>query len=356
MSSQSKIRVVVVDDSLFMRGAISKLLNKNPRFEVVGQASDGAMAVQKVAKLRPDVITMDFNMPIMNGVEAVRRIMKSYPTPIVMLSAHTTDGARETIEALEHGAVDFITKPSGEVSSDISRVGPELFARLQNAYKARVGRHVEARSTTSSLSHREKDPLKGLLKPNKQPSLGRTVVIVGISTGGPAALSKVLPEIPRVTHMGLVIVQHMPPTFTAALAKRLDSLCRIKVSEAKDGDKVREGAALIAPGGFHLEFGGDGSIRLTQSPPVNGCRPAADVTMKSAAKVFCKNLTGVVMTGMGKDGAEGMRAIKSGGGRTFVQDRESCVIFGMPKACIDLGVVDEVVALASLATTLNETY
>ena len=345
----------MVDDSLFMRGAISKLLNGNPRFEVVGQASDGAMAVQKVAKLRPDVVTMDFNMPIMNGVEAVRRIMQSHPTPIVMLSAHTTDGARETIEALEHGAVDFITKPSGEVSSDISRVGPELFARLQNAHTASVGRRSVSKSSAAAPKESPKDPLNGLLKPAKQPCSGRSVVIVGISTGGPAALAKMLPEIPRVTNMGLVIVQHMPPTFTTALAKRLDSLCRIKVSEAKDGDRVREGTALIAPGGFHLEFGGDGAICLTQSPPVNGCRPAADVTMKSAANVFRKNLVGVVMTGMGKDGAEGLSAIKSGGGRTFVQDRESCVIFGMPKACMDLGVVDEVVPLSSMASTLNET-
>ncbi len=345
MDNQAKIKVMIVDDSLFMRGAIKKILESDKHFEVVGQASDGAMAVQRVAKLNPDVITMDFNMPIMNGVEAVRRIMAQHPTPIVMLSAHTTEGARETIEALEHGAVDFITKPSGEVSSDISRVGPELFMRLLNACKAKVKKE----------SHPKADKQKRLqqLTAPKQKVLGRRVLLVGVSTGGPAALAGFLPSLPRVTDLGIVIVQHMPPTFTAALAKRLDSLCRIHVAEARDGDMIREGTALIAPGGFHLEFGNEGTVKLTRSSPINGCRPSVDVTMKSASKIFNRNLIGLIMTGMGKDGAEGMEAIKKAGGRTIVQDRESCVIFGMPKACIDKGIVDEIVSLDSLADALK---
>ena len=332
----------MVDDSLFMRGAIKKLLEEDSRFEVVGQAGDGAVAVQKAAELKPDVITMDFNMPIMNGAEAVRRIMAQNPTPVVMLSAHTTDGARETIEALEKGAVDFITKPSGEVSSDISRVGPELYRRLANAIKARLPKPAPATENKTRLQLRSR------------PTQGRKILIIGISTGGPAALARLLPSIPRTTGLGMVIVQHMPPKFTAALAGRLDEISRIKVAEAKDGDMVREGVALIAPGGFHLEFCGNGTIKLTRSPPVNGCRPSADVTMKSASSVFSKNLIGLVMTGMGKDGAEGMEAIKQAGGRTFVQDRESCVIYGMPKACVDKGIVDNILPLDSIAATLND--
>lgn len=342
MHNKSKIRVLVVDDSLFMRGAIKKMLDSHGRFEVVGQASDGALAVQKAAELKPDVITMDFNMPIMNGAEAVRRIMAQNPTPVVMLSAHTTDGARETIEALEKGAVDFITKPSGEVSSDISRVGPELYRRLLNAVKARLQKPSQAAKDKIPLQLRSRS------------TQGRKILIIGVSTGGPAALAKLLPHIPRTTGLGIVIVQHMPPTFTSALAGRLDEICRIKVAEARDGDMVREGVALIAPGGFHLEFGGNGTIQLTRSPPVNGCRPSADVTMKSASTVFTRNLIGLIMTGMGKDGAEGMEAIKKAGGRTFVQDRESCVIYGMPKACVDKGVADRILPLDSLADTLNE--
>lgn len=346
MKGSEPIRVLVVDDSLFMRGAVTKMLEQDGRFQVVGHASDGAMAIQKVSEHGPDVVTMDFNMPIMNGAEAVKRIMASHPVPVVMLSAHTTDGARETIEALSNGAVDFVTKPSGEVSPDISRVGPELTARLINAVKADVGKLVDAQQTKPTK-------LKGLTKPKGQP-FGRRVVVVAISTGGPAALAHLLPEIPRRTNLAIVIVQHMPATFTTALAERLDSLSSIKVTEAREGDKLHEGVALLAPGGSHLEFAGDGSVRLTRAAPVNGCRPSADVTMCSAATVFGRNTVGLVMTGMGRDGAQGMAAIKQSGGRTLAQSKETCVIFGMPRASIDMGTVDDIVPLDELASKISD--
>lgn len=344
MTPASKLRVLVVDDSLFMRGAVKKILDEDGRFEVVGDASDGIAAIEKVEKCRPDVVTMDFNMPLMNGVEAVRRIMSSSPVPIVMLSAHTTQGARQTMEALEAGAMDFLTKPSGEVSADLSQVGPELIEKLWAAA------HADTSKLPSSWSRPEKVAARPAPRP--EPAPGRRIVVIGVSTGGPAALAQFLPDFPRRTHLALVVVQHMPPAFTTALAERLDSISRMKVKEAKDGDRPAEGTALVAPGGLHLEFSSDGSVLLRKTPPVNGCRPSADVTMKSAAGVFSRHVIGVIMTGMGRDGAEGMAAIKSAGGRTLAQDKESCVVFGMPKACIDTGVVDAITPLDALTEAL----
>jgi two-component system chemotaxis response regulator CheB len=241
--------------------------------------------------------------------------------------------------------VDFVTKPSGEVSSDISRVTPELTARLINAAQADM---VNLKQTLAPPQPK----VSALKKPVAQP-FGRRVVVIGVSTGGPAALAQLLPEFSRRTHLAFVIVQHMPATFTKALADRLDALSSIRVVEARDGVQVREGEALLAPGGSHLEFASNGSVKLTHTPPVNGCRPSADVSMRSAAAVFGRNVTGVVMTGMGRDGAQGMAAIKRAGGRTLAQNKETCVIFGMPRACIEQGTVDEVLPLDALAESIG---
>ena len=339
--SLHRIRVLVVDDSHFMRRAITKILEEDGRFEVVGQASDGAQALELVQKLQPDAVTMDYNMPIMNGVDAVRRIMATRPTPIVMISAHTSEGARQTLDALEAGAVDFVTKPSGEVSADISRASDLVVRKVLEAATATVSKTTANQQTRRAVVGR--------------PAMaGKKVVIIGVSTGGPVALSRVLPQIPRRTNLALVVVQHMPATFTAALAERLDGLCTIKVAEAKAGDRPKEGTALVAPGGQHLEFDERGLVLLTQGPPINGCRPSVDVTMASAAGVFGRQAVGVLMTGMGRDGAEGMAAIKAAGGKTLAQDRRTSLIFGMPKAAIDRGVVDAVVGLDDIAKTLQE--
>ena len=339
--SLHRIRVLVVDDSHFMRRAISKILEEDGRFEVVGQASDGAQALELVQKLQPDAVTMDYNMPIMNGVDAVRRIMATRPTPIVMISAHTSEGARQTLDALEAGAVDFVTKPSGEVSADISRASDLVVRKVLEAATATVAKTTARQQTRRAVVGRGS-------------MAGRKIVIIGVSTGGPVALSRMLPQIPRRTNLALVVVQHMPATFTAALAHRLDGLCTIKVAEARPGDRPKEGTALVAPGGRHLEFDERGLVVLTQGPPINGCRPSVDVTMSSAAGVFGRQAVGVLMTGMGRDGAEGMAAIKAAGGKTLAQDRRTSLIFGMPKAAIDRGVVDAVVGLDDIAKTLQE--
>jgi len=330
-----KFKVLVVDDSHFMRRAISHILEADGRFEVVATASDGAMAIQKAANLLPDVITMDYNMPILNGVEAVRRIVADLAIPIVMVSAHTTEGARQTVDALQAGAVDFITKPSGEVSTDISLAGDLLVERVWAA---------------ASVDHKRLVP-----RPRAAPilvprvaAIGKKVVVIAVSTGGPAALSAFLPALPRRSAMALVIVQHMPAAFTGTLAERLDRIATIKVQEAKEGDRPVPGTALVAPGGRHLEFAPDGCIHLSTSEPVNGCRPSADVAMKSAAAVFGRDVVGVVMTGMGHDGTAGLVAIKQAGGATVAQDKASSLIFGMPRAAIERGVVDSVIPLDEL--------
>ncbi len=337
------IRVLIVDDSLFMRAAINKVLSDAGCFEIVGQARDGADAVAKVVELKPQVVTMDYNMPKLNGAEAVREIMKQRPTPVIMFSAHTRQGARETFEALAAGAVDFCTKPSGEVSANLAAIEAELVAKLRAAAEARP------RAMAPVTAKKPSAPLRMATLPPTGPRL----VIIAISTGGPAALSRVIPSLPANARFATLVVQHMPAQFTAALAERLDGLSAVKVREAREGDIPRPGLVLIAPGNRHVDVDEGGVLHLTDGPHVHGCRPSADVTMIAAARAYGRRLIGVVMTGMGKDGTAGMTAIKNADGRTMAQDQESSVIFGMPRAAIEAGVVDEVVPLEKIAGQLR---
>ena len=341
-----KLRVLVADDSSFMRGSIARTLT-TAGFEVIGQAKDGRDAVDKVVQLGPDVVTMDFNMPEMNGAEAVREIMKRRPTPVLMFSAHTRQGARETFEALGAGAVDFVTKPAGEVSADLSKIAAELTRKL---IAAAASKPRPALPVTPPAPRRPSTlPGATTTLPGGLPRL----CVIAVSTGGPAALSELIPALPGDLRLALVIVQHMPAHFTAALAERLDAQSQLSVREAQPGDRPMAGLALIAPGDRHLEFDERGMVVLTEAAPVHGCRPAADVTMLSAAKVYGRRTVGVVMTGMGKDGAAGAAAIKKAEGKTFAQDQATSVIFGMPRASIEAGAIDEVVPLGELAAHLR---
>ncbi len=336
------IRVLIVDDSLFMRASIKRTLETAGGFEVIGQARDGDEAVKKVLELQPDVVTMDYNMPKQNGASAVRAIMRQRPTPIIMFSAHTRQGARETFEALAAGAVDFVTKPAGEVSADLSAVSEQLVHKLTGAAMSRP------RAIAPITADKSSRPIHATLPPT-----GPRLAIIAISTGGPAALSRVIPSLPSSLRLAVLVVQHMPAQFTAALAERLDQLSALRVQEAKTGDMPRPGLVLIAPGGKHVEFDDRGAIVLTDGPPVHGCRPAADPTMKAAAQTYGRRAIAVVMTGMGRDGAEGLRAIKNADGRTMAQDEATSVIFGMPKAAINTGCVDEVSPLDDIAGRLR---
>jgi two-component system chemotaxis response regulator CheB len=344
MSTTKKVRVLICDDSLFMRAAIAKTLGAGP-FEVVGQAKDGNDALAQLPRLQPDVITMDFNMPGMNGADTVRAIMAARPTPVVMFSAHTKQGAKETFDALAAGAVDFVTKPAGEVSVDLSKIADELTRKLIAASVARPRAAVQpvVSRTTGPMAIPRSTMTGGLPR----------LCVVAISTGGPAALSEVIPALPGDLRLAVVVVQHMPAGFTAALAERLDAASRVSVREAQNGDRPLAGGVLIAPGDRHLEFDERGMVILTDGPQVNGCRPAADVTMISAAKVYGRRTLGVVMTGMGKDGAAGALAIKKVEGKTCAQDQLTSVIYGMPKAAVEAGAIDEVVPLADIAGWLR---
>ena len=340
-----RLRVLVVDDSLFMRAAIAKTLAAGP-FDVVGQARDGTEALAQVTKLAPDVITMDFNMPGMNGADTVRAIMQQRPTPVVMFSAHTRQGARETFDALAAGAVDFVTKPAGEVSTDLTRIADELTRKLLAAASARP--RVAA---TPQPPPRPSGQFSARIATS--PGVLPRVCVIAVSTGGPAALSEVIPALPADLRLAVVVVQHMPAAFTAPFAERLNAASNVAVREAQEGDRPEAGEVLVAPGNKHLEFDAKGLVTLTDEAPVNGCRPAADVTMQSAARVFGRRALAVVMTGMGKDGAAGALAIKKADGKTCAQDELSSVIYGMPKAAIEAGAIDEVVPLADIATWLR---
>jgi len=350
VSETKKIRVLVVDDSAFMRIAVKRTLESDPAIEVVGQAKDGAEAVQLVEQLQPDVVTMDFNMPRMNGVEALRAIFAKRPVPVIMLSAHTQEGAKETLDALAAGALDFVPKPDGEVSTDLSGVRDDLLRKVKGAARSRPSAVVPAPSPTRAVAPKPTTSSRASL-PGDAPLL-----VIAISTGGPAALERVIPRLPADFGAAIVIVQHMPKAFTKALAARLDGISALSVSEATDDDVAAPGRVLIAPGDRHLTLDGSGRVRLVDSPPVNGCRPAADVTLQAVARTLGPRTTALVMTGMGKDGALGAQALKAAGGKVLAQDEASSVVFGMPKAVIERGLADQVIALDRIAPTLIERF
>ncbi len=358
---KDKIRVLIVDDSAFMRMAVAKTINADERFEVIGQAKDGQDGVDKALELKPDVMTMDFNMPRLNGAQAVRAILDQQATPIVMLSAHTYDGAKETVEALSAGAVDFVTKPDGEVSMDLTSVADELLRKLRTASRAHPQPAAPAPAPKPRTMADVTLKMRAITEEDVAPRRSRQsfasaildpACIIAISTGGPSALERVIPLLPESFGMGTLIVQHMPGHFTRALAERLDQMSVVTVREARPSERLVAGVVLIAPGDHHVVFEKNGMIKLSQGPPVNGCRPSADVTLQSAAPVYGAKLTTVVMTGMGRDGALGASAVKAAGGRIFAQDKETSVVYGMPKAVSDMGLVDDQLPLGRIAAKL----
>jgi two-component system chemotaxis response regulator CheB len=339
----NKIRVLVVDDSALMRRMISDILNSDKGIEVMTTARDGEDAIKKVTELKPDVVTLDVEMPRLDGLHALGYIMSEIPTPVVMVSAYTQKGAEATFRALEYGAVDFVPKPSGPVSRDIRTVGDELIAKVK----------VAARVDLDTLNFiRPKRIPEGLkVKPKKIIPEVR-VIAIGASTGGPRALGQILPQLDPDIPAALLIVQHMAKGFTKTFAARLNREAKIEVKEAEAGERIEPGKALIAPGGYHMavrrEVTGNkapGVIRLNQEPPVYGLRPTVDSMMLSAAEIYGDKTVGVILTGMGRDGAKGMKAIKDDKGKTIAQDKDTCVAYGMPKAAVEEGAVDKIVPL-----------
>lgn len=330
-------RAVVADDSYFMRSVITDIL-EDGGIEVVAQASDGVDAIEAVADHRPDVVTMDVEMPKLDGIEATEHIMSEHPTPIVMLSAHTDDDADVTFQALDRGAVDFFTKPGGEVSMEMSRLKDQLVEMVTSVAQADVGGET---ATTDRAS----DPVTHAYVDN--PTL-----LIGSSTGGPKTVERVISRLPLEADFRILIVQHMPEGFTERFARRIDSQTEYAVSEAAHGDRIGGGEILVAPGGMHMVVSNYHSgrirVKLVDDPPVNSVRPSVDVTMSSAAEVIDDPLIGVILTGMGKDGADGITALKAVGAKTVAQDESTSAVFGMPKRAIETGDIDEVLPIAGV--------
>jgi two-component system chemotaxis response regulator CheB len=380
MREAGPIRVLVVDDSALMRQLLPKLLTTDPAIEVVGTAVDGDFALRKVEALHPDVVTLDLDMPRMDGFTVLKRLLRDHRIPVLIVSSLSRHGAEATLRALELGAVDVVAKPEGVVSRRLGEIAAELTAKVRAA--AALPPHhplftrvvpgevsdVSPSEWTTEAPVKAPAPAQGEVGPAApEPARGAhataawdepaadRLVVIGVSTGGPYALTELLPRLPADFPAAVAVVQHMPPGFTEPLATRLNSLSAITVREAADGMRLVPGLALVAPGDRHLRLrraGRGAEAALSDEPPVNGHRPSADVLFESAAAVFGARGVGLVMTGMGSDGAEGLARIRLAGGRTLAQDAASCVVNGMPRAAVARGVVERIVALADLPAVL----
>lgn len=338
-----KIRVLVVDDSALIRQILTKGLSMDPQIDVVGSAIDPYVARDKIIKLRPDVLTLDVEMPRMDGVEFLRKLMPQYPIPVVMVSSLTQRGKQITIEALEAGAVDFVSKPTSNVAHGMNSMLSELRKKVKNAAGANVSHWKN--KTPSKPSALTAMSSRALAESTDK------VIAIGASTGGTEALKKVVCKFPA-TAPGVVIVQHMPPGFTKMFAERLNQLCAMEVKEAETGDRIRSGRILIAPGAKQLTVVRSGGMYLVRCEPgekVSGHCPSVDVMMHSIAKNVGANAIGVMLTGMGSDGAEGMLAMRNAGARNIAQDEASCVVFGMPKVAYEKGGAEKLVPLENIA-------
>ena len=340
-----KIRVLVVDDSALMRKLISNLLVRDPELEVIATAIDGCFALTKVEQLKPDVVTLDVDMPRMDGLTALAEMVSRHRTPVIMLSSLTTRGAALTMQALEKGAVDFVCKPSG--TGRLPEMAEELVSKIKAA----------ARTNVLALSR----PFAPEAPVRKKPVLGKSrgqgrVIAIGASSGGPYALRQLLPRIPGDIDAGIVVVQHMPESFTAMLAHWLNEICELEVKEAKSGDLVLPGKVLIAPGSLHMKVKRTPSgceVLLDKGALVNGHKPSVDVLFRSVAEQCGDLATGIIMTGMGSDGAQGLGEIMRAGGHTVAQDKESCAVYGMPRVAVDKGFANKIVPLAEMASYLS---
>lgn len=351
------IRVLVVDDSAFMRHAVSRLIGESGDLVVIGSAANGEEGLKAAAELKPDVITLDVEMPVLDGPGMLRRLMAANPTRVVMLSSLTTEGAAVTLDALDAGAIDFVAKPGGSLSIDVGRVGGDLVAKIRAAagmseasflaHRTRVAKRASMRPTPVA-------PVAAAPRPVRAGAIAsRRLVVIASSTGGPSALNAVVPLLPGNLAAGVLIVQHMPPGFTASLADRLHAVGKIPCHEAAANDLITDGQALLAPGDFHLISSISGRVQLSSLPPVNAVRPAADVTLQAVAPVWRDRMLCVVLTGMGCDGREGARAVKAHGGTVFAQDRATSAVWGMPGEVVEAGLADKVVPLERMAEAIT---
>jgi len=362
-----KIKVIVVDDSALMRKIVSDMINAETDMEVIDTAKNGEDLLTKITRKAPDVITLDIEMPKMDGIATLKELKRNnICVPIIMLSSLSKTGTELTMECLEHGAFDFIPKPSGAISLDINKVKDELIQKIklasmqnesgntpiaeknfkanrENFYKSTTRVENEVAITVGATPY-----IRNAVAHNVE------AVVIGASTGGPKALYKVITALPDNIGVPVLVVQHMPMGFTKAFADRLNLNSKLKVIEAQDGDYVEKNVVYIAPGGYHMEIGNDKRIHLNTEPTIWGVRPAVDKLFLSATKVYGSRLLSVVLTGMGRDGAQGTVAIKDNGGITMAEHESTCIIYGMPKAAFETGKVDEIVPLPNVAEEINK--
>ena len=338
---EERVRVLVVDDSVFARNAISKSLETDSEIEVVGTATDGINAIEQVKALRPDVVTLDVSMPRMDGIEALDRIMSECPTPVVMLSALTGENTQATVEALEKGAIDFFLKASTLAPAGRNGESSELVVKVKTAAKVPIANLMAASRTKLAQAGNRKVKVSSTAR--------RKILVIGSSTGGPRALTELMPQLPADLPAAILMVQHMPAEFTRTLAERLNQASELDIREAKKGDSLEYGTALMAPGGYHMVVKKTGAIDLNQGPMVCGVRPSVDVTMESVAEKYGNVCLGVILTGMGSDGTEGSKQIRLVGGKVAAEHESSCAVYGMPRSVIESGNADTVVPLSRLA-------
>ena len=335
-----QIKVLVVDDSAFFRRIISEIIASDERCLVVGTARNGREALEKVAELKPDVVTMDVNMPVIDGIEALHELMATNPLPVLILSSVAVEGAYVTIRALEEGAVDFLLKPTNWATIQ-QEWKNELIQKLLLAYRAKlvVGKKPRKTPKVKAVQPRER-----LAQPTS-----KKIVAIGSSTGGPRALKEVCSKFPADFPCSILVVQHMPPLFTRTLAERLNSSSAVEVKEAEDGDLLKPGTVYIAPGDYHMVVSKTGSILLNQDPPIGTLRPAVDILFDSLAEHYGPDVVAAVLTGMGSDGRRGAKSIKENGGTVLAQSEQTCVIYGMPRAIVEAGYADAIVPLDEIA-------
>ncbi len=363
MEGLGKIRVLIVDDSAFMRKVLQSLINADQQLMAAGEARDGREAISQAEALKPHVITMDINMPHMDGLQATEVIMGSNPRPIVIVSSESREGAEPTLRALELGAIDFVAKPSSGVDLDMTVVREELCRKLRLAAKVRVVRTATrsrlGQEVASAAPRTEPGPApvapSGRFASAASASNGRfPLAVIACSTGGPATLMKLFPAFPKDFPGAVLVAQHMPGMFTAQFSLQLAEICAIRVKEAEPGEILKPGTVYICPGTHHMRISAAGSIQLDDGPRISGYRPCADVTLETAAAYAGPLTTGVVMTGMGNDGSRGILAVKQAGGHVIAQDEATCVIFGMPAEAIKTGAVDQVVPLEGVYPALEK--
>ena len=361
MTAGRKIRVLVVDDSAFMRKVLQSIIAADPQLEVCGEARDGRDAVTQADVLKPDVISMDINMPHMDGLQATEVIMSSNPRPILIVSSESREGAEVTLKSLELGAIDFVAKPTGGIDLDMSSVKEELCRKLKMAAKVRVVRTAtrsklqqEIASSSPRVEPASKNGDNGLQEVKAAVSAAAKsagkfpLVVLASSTGGPATLMKFIPSFPKDFPGAVILVQHMPGSFTSQFSAQLAEASQIRVKEAEAGDIIVPGQLYVCPGSHHLRVSPTGRISLDDGPRIGGYRPCADLTFESAAEYAGPMTIGVILTGMGNDGSKGVQTVRSVGGHVIAQDESTAVIFGMPQEAIKTGAVDQVLPMESI--------